>query len=114
MTRVKRAKIHLKKRRVLKKMTKGYKWTRKSNIRQGRTAVLKAGLDAFKGRKEKKRTYRRLWTVRISAALKPYDLSYSRFIDKLKKAKVEIDRKMLADLALSNPKIFEAIVNKVK
>ncbi len=114
MPRVKRGTSHVKRRRSLLKAAKGYKWTRKSSIKQARTAVLKAGADAYKGRKEKKRDYRQLWQVRINAAIRPYGMSYSRFMDALKKNNIAIDRKVLADLAMNHPEIFKAIVEKVK
>jgi large subunit ribosomal protein L20 len=114
MPRVKRGTIHLKKRRKLMKAVKGYKWGRKNKIRLARPAMLKAGARAFKDRKVKKRTFRGLWQIQISAACKPFDLSYSKFIGMLKKAKIEIDRKVLADLAQNNPKVFAKIIEKAK
>lgn len=114
MPRVKRGKIHLKKRRSLLKKTKGFKWGRKKQVRLAKTAVKKAGVHAYRGRKEKKRTNRQLWQVKLNAAVHQYDLSYSKFIDLLKKNKIELDRKVLAELAEKQPKVFEAIVKKVK
>ena len=114
MSRVKRGVIHLKKRRTIRKATKGYKWSRKSTIRQGRTAMLKAGQHAMQGRRKKKGNFRTLWQVRINAAVRAHGLSYSKFIDLLTKKKIEIDRKMLAELALNNPKVFEKIIEAVK
>jgi len=113
MPRVKRAKIHLKKRRTLRKATKGYKWGRKSSVRLGKTAVLKAGQHALQDRRKKKGQFRRLWQIRINAAAREHGLSYSKFIDALTKNKIEIDRKILADLAVNNPKVFAEIVKKV-
>lgn len=113
MTRVKRGITHTKKRKSLRKSVKGFRWSRKSTIRQAKTAVLKSGVDAFKGRKEKKRNYRGLWQIRINAAVREVGLSYSKFINLLKVKNVELDRKVLADLAVNNSKIFKAIVNKV-
>lgn len=77
-------------------------------------ADLHAGQYAFVGRKLRKRDMRKLWITRINAALTPFNLSYSKFINMLKKAKIELNRKMLADLALADPKSFKAIVEKVK
>lgn len=114
MARVKRGKSHLKRRKRLLKRTKGYKWGRKSKPKLAKTAVLKAGAHAFRDRRKKKRDFRRLWQVRINAACRAEGISYSRFINLLKKSKVEIDRKVLADLAMNNPGIFKAIVAEVK
>jgi len=77
-------------------------------------ADLHAGQYAFIGRKLKKRDMRRLWIIRINAGLTLHNLSYSKFINGLKKAKIELDRKILADLALNNPETFKAIVDKTK
>lgn len=114
MPRVKRAILHLKKRRSLLKKTKGFRWTRKSSIKQAKTAFLKAGANAFSGRKLKKRDYRALWQIRISAATKELGMSYSKFMGALKKNNILLDRKVLADMAANNPKVFAAIVEKVK
>lgn len=77
-------------------------------------ADLHAGQYAYAGRKLRKRDLRRLWITRINAALTPYELSYSQFINGLKKAKIELNRKILADIALSDPDTFKTIVEKVK
>jgi len=114
MPRVKRGKIHLKKRRAIRKATKGYRWGRKKTIRLGKTAILKAGQHALHDRRKKKGVFRRLWQIRINAAVREHGLTYSKFIKALKDNKIEIDRKILADLAVNNPKIFSAIVKKVK
>ncbi len=114
MPRVKRAKIHLKKRRKIRKATKGYKWGRKSSVRLGKTAILKAGEHALHDRRKKKGDFRKLWQIRINAAAREHGLSYSKFINGLKNKNIEIDRKILADLAVNNPKIFAEIVKKVK
>jgi large subunit ribosomal protein L20 len=114
MPRVKRGKTHVARRKRLHQKTKGYKWGRKNTIRLAKTAVLKAGVHAFVGRKKKKRTNRGLWQIRINAACRQYDLSYSKFINLLKKNKIEMDRKVLAEIAAKNPKAFEAIIKEVK
>ncbi len=114
MPRVKRGTTHVKKRRKLLKKVKGYKWGRKKLIKQAKTAVLKAGVHAYRDRRNKKRTRRALWQVKISAFVKEHDLSYSKFIDLLKKAGVSVDRKILADLAENHPKAFESILNRLK
>jgi large subunit ribosomal protein L20 len=114
MPRIKRGKTHVKKRKKLLKQAKGYKWGRKSTIRLAKTAVMKAGAHAYKGRKLKKRVNRSLWQVQINAACRQHDLSYSKFINLLKKNKIELDRKVLADLAANQPKAFEKIISEVK
>ena len=112
MTRVKRGKIANKKRRKILKYTKGFKWGKKSKERAAREALLHAWPAAFRGRKEKKRNFRRLWQVQINAAVRPYGLTYSRFIAGLKKQNIILDRKILADLAKNEPKVFEKIIEK--
>ncbi|MFA5107123.1 MAG: 50S ribosomal protein L20 [Patescibacteria group bacterium] len=112
--RIKRGPQHVKRRRNLLKLTKGYRWGRKSKIRLAKVAVLKAGVHAYRDRRKKKRNFRQLWQLRINAAVRPHGLSYSKFIDGLKKNKIELDRKILATLAMEHPKVFEAIVNEVK
>lgn len=114
MSRVKRGTTAHKKRERLLKMTKGYRWGRKSKERAAQEAVLHAWSRAFKGRKEKKRVYRTLWNVQINAALRAHGMKYSAFINALKKKNVKLDRKILADLAANEPKVFEKIINFVK
>jgi len=114
MPRVKRGTTHLKKRKKLLKSAKGYKWGRKKLIKQAKTAVTKAGAHAYVGRKLKKRDNRRLWQIKLNGAVREHGLSYSKFIDKLKKAKIDMDRKVLADLAENHPKVFEAIIKEIK
>lgn len=114
MPRVKRGVQHLKKRRTLRALAKGYRWTRKSNMRQARTAVLKAGVDAFRGRREKKSDYRSLWQIRINAAARVNGMTYSTFMSALKKKGIALDRKVLAQLATDYPKVFAELVKTVK
>lgn len=114
MPRVKRAVIHLKKRRKLRSKVKGYKWGRKNTIRAGKTAAIKAGVHAYVDRRKKKRNFRALWQIRIGAALAEHEMSYSKFIGALKAAKIEIDRKVLSDLAANEPAVFAKIVEKAK
>jgi len=114
MPRVKRAKIHLKKRKTLKRAVKGYRWRRKNIIRLARPAMLKAGVYAFRDRRNKKRDFRRLWQIKINAAARDNDLTYSKLINLLKKNKIELDRKILADLAENQPVVFKRIVEEVK
>lgn len=114
MTRVKRGVISHKKREKILKYTKGFKWGRKSKERAAKEALLHAWTQAFRGRKEKKRNYRQLWQVQINAAVRPYGLTYSRFIAGLKKQNILLDRKILADLAKNEPEVFSKIVEKIK
>ncbi|MFH1252942.1 MAG: 50S ribosomal protein L20 [Candidatus Uhrbacteria bacterium] len=114
MPRVKRGTQHVKHRHNLLKKTKGYMWGRKSKIKVARIASIKAGAYAYRDRRNNKRNFRRLWQVRINAAVREYGLSYSRFIDKLKKASIEIDRKILSTLAKDYPAVFKKLVEDVK
>lgn len=114
MTRVKRGTIAHKKREKVLKMTKGFSWGRKSKERAAKEALLHALSHAFEGRKQKKRDYRALWQTQINAAARANDTTYSKLISGLKKANVLIDRKILAEIAKKDPKIFEQIVAKAK
>jgi large subunit ribosomal protein L20 len=114
MPRVKRGKHHLKHRKNLLKQTKGYRWGRKSKIKLARVAMLKAGSYAFRDRRAKKRLARQLWQVKINAASRDNGLSYSKLSGALKQAKIDLDRKILADLAENHPAIFAKIIEAVK
>lgn len=114
MPRVKRGTIANKKRKAILKQTKGFRWGRKNKERAAKEALLHAYSNAFEGRKQKKRDYRRLWNVKIGAAVKEKELNYSKFINLLKKAEIKLDRKILAGLAQNEPQIFGNIVEKVK
>lgn len=101
--------------RKIKKLAKGYKQSsRKRTVRTAREAVLHAGQYAYIGRKLKKRDLRALWIVRLNAAVREHGLSYSRFIAGLKKNKIEIDRKILAEIAVKDKEGFKSIVAEVK
>lgn len=113
MTRVKRGIISLKRRRNVLKQVKGYRFGRSTKERQAREAIAHAGTHAFTHRKDKKNDFRRLWQIKISAAVVPLGLSYSRFIDALKKKEIGLDRKVLADMAENNPETFKDIVKQV-
>ncbi|PKL72278.1 50S ribosomal protein L20 [Candidatus Kuenenbacteria bacterium HGW-Kuenenbacteria-1] len=113
MPRVKRGVGHTKHRKNILKQTKGYKWGRKNLIKLAKTAINKAGVYAYRDRRVKKRTFRGLWQIRIGIATKKLGLSYSKFIDFLKKNKVELDRKILSDLSQNHFEIFTKIVEKV-
>ena len=114
MSRVKRGKIATKKRKKILKYTKGFKWGRKSKERAAKEALLHAWSHAFRGRKQKKRDYRALWNVKINAAARANGVKYSQLINRLKRANVKLDRKVLADLALNEPKVFEKVLEKVR
>jgi len=113
MTRVKRGKIALKTRKNVLKRTKGFRFGRKSKEAVAYEALVHAGKYAFAHRKDKKADFRKLWTVKLNAALRPLGLSYSKFIDKLKKANIELDRKVLSEMAENYPDSFKRIVDQV-
>jgi large subunit ribosomal protein L20 len=114
MARVKRGVTsHAKHKKVLK-AAKGFYGRRKNTIRIAKQAVEKAAQYAYRDRKRKKRTFRALWIQRLNAAVRPFGLTYSRFIDGLGRAGVTVDRKVLSDLAIHEPATFEAIVEKAK
>jgi|SRR3989344_315849 len=100
-------------RRTLK-AAKGFKNARSRRIKVAKEAVLHAGQHAYIGRKEKKRTLRALWITRLNAAVREHDLSYSKFIDGLNKAKIQLDRKILSDIAVNDPETFSKIVSEIK
>jgi len=114
MIRVKRGIITKKKHKKIRKATKGMRGARNRTIKKGREALMKAGVYAYRDRRVKKREFRRLWVTRLNAFLKNYDISYSQFINLLKKNKIEIDRKILAELAVSRPQALEKIIEKIK
>ncbi|MBU0722979.1 50S ribosomal protein L20 [Patescibacteria group bacterium] len=114
MTRVKRGTISLKRRRNVLKETKGFRFGRSAKERQAKEAIRHAGNHAFAHRRKKKNDFRRLWQVQISSAVTPLGLSYSKFIYALKENKIEINRKMLADLAENHTETFEKVVEKVR
>jgi len=114
MTRVKRGTIANKRRKNLLKHTKGFHWGGKSKYRAAKERIHHAWEYSFRDRRVKKRDFRRFWQSRINVACRKQGINYSRFMAGMKKKKIEIDRKILADLATNNPKIFEKIVEKVK
>lgn len=113
MARVKRGTTAIKTRRNVLKRVKGYRFGRSNKERQAREAIAHAGNHAFGHRRDRKGDFRRLWSVRINAALRPLGLSYSRFIDTLKKKGVALDRKVLATLATDHPEVFKRVVENV-
>lgn len=114
MARIKRAVNAVKKRRKIFKLAKGYYGAKSKQYRAANQAVMKSLSYAYVGRKLKKRDFRKLWIVRINAAARLDGMSYSRFMDGLKKSGVNINRKILADLAVSDPQSFSELVNVAK
>jgi large subunit ribosomal protein L20 len=112
--RVKRGVAHVKRRKYILHDTKGFQWGRKNQIRKAKTAVTRAGRHAARHRKLKKREYRALWQIRINAAARLNGLTYSQLIHKLHTAKIELDRKVLSQIAAEQPELFSQIVAKVK
>ncbi len=113
MTRIKRGTTKLKRRRKTLGLTKGYRNARSTKKKQAHEAILHAGVHAYNHRKKKKGDFRRLWQIKINAGLRALGLTYSKFIGDLKKNKIELNRKMLADLAENNPEIFKRITQKI-
>ncbi len=114
MSRVKRGvTAHAKHKKVFD-AAKGFRGRRKNTIRAAKAAIDKAGQYAFIGRKLKKRNFRALWIQRINAAVRPFGMTYSRFINGLAKSGVVVDRKVLSDLAIHEPAAFQAIAEKAK
>lgn len=114
MSRVKRGKVTRKRHKRLLKQTKGYFGQRKNVFRRAKETLLRALAYAFRGRKLKKRDMRSLFITRISAAVKQHGSSYSKFINDLNKAEVRLNRKMLSQIAIFEPKVFEKIVKTVQ
>ncbi|HEV7690717.1 MAG TPA: 50S ribosomal protein L20 [Hyphomonadaceae bacterium] len=110
-----RVPAHARHKKVIK-AAKGFYGRRKNTFRTAQSAVVKAGVNAYKGRKQKKRNFRSLWIQRINAACRAIDesVTYSRFIDGLAKAGITIDRKVVADLAMHEPAAFSALVEKAR
>ena len=114
MARIKGAMMTRKRRNKTLKLAKGYYGSKSKHFKMAKQQVMKSGNYAFAGRKQKKRDFRRLWITRISAAVKMYDMNYSTFMNGLKKAGIELNRKMLAEIAVSDPEGFAALVEKAK
>ncbi|OGY91714.1 MAG: 50S ribosomal protein L20 [Candidatus Komeilibacteria bacterium RIFCSPLOWO2_01_FULL_53_11] len=114
MPRVKRGPSHVKHRKNILRRAKGFKWGRKKKLKQAKTAVTKAGVYARRDRRAKKGDFRRLWQIKISASAHMHGTNYARFIHSLKQGNITLNRKMLAELAEHEPKVFEHIVNSVK
>lgn len=114
MTRVKTGTVRRRKHNKVLKEARGFKFAANRRIRTAKEAVLHAGQYAYIGRKQKKRNLRKLWIVRLNAAVREHGLSYSKFIKALSDKKIELDRKVLSDIAIKNPEDFKQIVEKVK
>ena len=114
MPRATSAPARNKRKKKIFKVAKGYFGGRKNLYRTAKDAVEKGWQHAYRDRKKKKRTFRRLWITRINAAARENELSYSRFMNGLKQAGVELDRKVLADLAVHSPEAFTALADRAK
>jgi len=114
MVRIKKGRIAHRRRKRLLQHTKGFKWARRKKFRWAKQALLKAWPYAYRDRKRKKREFRSLWQIQINAACRQLGITYGQFIHGLKQKKIEIDRKILAELAKNHPEIFKEIVEKVK
>jgi len=113
MPRVKRGTLHAKRRRYLKKQTKGYMWGRKSKMKLMKTAIVKAGAYAYRDRRRKKRDMRGLAIIRINAGAREHGTTYAKLISALKKKNITIDRKILSTLAKDHPNVFKKIVEQI-
>ena len=114
MARIKGAMMTRKRRNKILKEAKGYWGAKSKHFKMAKQAVMKSGNYAFVGRKQKKRDFRRLWIARISAQAKVNGINYSRFMNGLKKAGIDLNRKMLAEIAVSDKEAFAAICEKAK
>jgi large subunit ribosomal protein L20 len=114
MARVKRGVTGHAKHKKVYKAVKGHYGRRRNTIRIAKQSMEKAQQYAYRDRKRRKRTFRALWIQRLNAAVRPFGLTYSRFIDGLSRAGIMVDRKVLSELAISEPAAFQAIVEKVK
>ncbi len=112
--RIKRGKVKNKKHKKVLKRAKGYRLSYSKLYKRAKEALMHAGAYSYAHRKKRGNDFRRLWIQRINAALDKYDIKYSRFINLLKKKKIEINRKMLSELAIHEPDIFKQIVEKVQ
>lgn len=114
MPRVKRGVVARARRKKVLKQAKGYYGQRSRSFRVAKQAVIKAGQYAYRDRRQKKRQFRSLWIVRINAQAREHGLTYARFMSGLKKAEIELDRKVLADLALNEKEAFGALAQRAK
>ena len=114
MSRVKRGVIKNKRRKNVLFQTKGYRLNRRNKEAAAIDAIMHAGANAFEGRRDKMGDFRRLWNVRLNAALRENGSTYSKFIGALKKANIELNRKVLSEIGAAHPEVFKRIVAKVK
>ncbi|MFA5961203.1 MAG: 50S ribosomal protein L20 [Parcubacteria group bacterium] len=114
MTRVKRGMAASKRRKNLLEDAKGFKWRRSTNYRAAKEAVIKAGSYAFRDRRAKKRVMRKLWITRLNIALRELGFKYSQFIKIMADKKIELDRKVLSQMAVTEPKVFAKLIESVK
>ena len=114
MARVKGAMMTRKRRKKIIKQAKGFWGSKKNHYKMALQQVMKSGNYAFAGRKQKKRDFRRMWIVRINAAVAPFGLNYSKFMNGVKKAGIEMNRKSLSEMAIQDPAAFAALVEKAK
>lgn len=114
MARVKGAMMTRKRRNKTLKLAKSYWGSKSTHFKMAKQAVMKSGVYAYVGRKQKKRNFRTLWITRISAAVAPFGLNYSRFMNGLKKAGIEMNRKSLSEMAIQDPAAFAAVVELAK
>ena len=114
MARVKGAMMTRKRRNKTLRLAKGYWGSKSKHFKMAKEAVMKSGNYAFRDRRAKKRDFRKLWITRISAAVKPYGMNYSRFMNGLKKAGIELNRKALSELAIQDAQAFAALVEQAK
>ncbi len=113
MTRVKRGKISLKRRNNVLKAAKGFRLQRSTKEREAKVALRKAGVHAFNHRKDKKNDMRKLWNVKINASLRELGTTYSKFINLMKTKNVILDRKILAELAETQPEVFTRLIKAI-
>ncbi len=114
MVRVKRSIMTKKRHKKVLALAKGYRGVRSSAFKHAKIATMKAGLNAYKDRRRKKRDFRKLWTIRLNAAVRPLGMTYSRLINALYTKHVKLHHKVLSNLAISNPTIFADVVKFVK
>lgn len=114
MVRVKGGVHTRRKHKKILKMAKGYWMTRHKQFKKAKEAVLHAGEYAFTGRKDKKTEFKKLWILRLNAAVRQAGLTYSKFIHLLKIKKIDLDRKILSQIAVEQPEVFTSLINKVK
>ena len=114
MARIKGATMTHKRRKKMLKLAKGFYGCKSKHFKMAKQQVMKSGNYAFKGRKQKKRDFRRLWIARISASVAPYGMNYSTFMNGVKKAGIEMNRKSLSEMAIQDSAAFAAVVEKAK